>query len=85
MGAKRMSNDIKTGTWGVVRQVVMEPDATGGWSVRLDKSGESYIYTEKAAAERSARELGERNAPSIVIIRTAAGSVQSEKVFLLKA
>ena len=77
-----MSQDIKTGTWGVVRRVVMEPDAAGGWSVRLEKSDESHTYTEKAAAERSAIELGERHAPCIVIIRTAAGCAQSEKVFL---
>ena len=77
-------DNIRTGTWGIVRRILVEPHPNEGWTVKLEKSDKLDTYPDRSSAERAAMELGERCRPSIVIIRTPAGSAQSEKVFLLK-
>jgi hypothetical protein len=81
--SESQNDTIKTGSWGVIRRIVMEPDAAGGWRVFVEKTEERYSYSDPKAAESSAMELGSRYRPSIVIIRSADASVKSERVFLL--
>lgn len=76
-------DSIKTGSWGVIRRILVEPDASGGWRVSVEKTEESYSYPSAEAAEKSAMDLGARYRPSIVIIRSADASVKSERVFLI--
>jgi hypothetical protein len=77
-------SNIKTGRWGVVRRILAEPHPKKGWTVKVERSDQENAYPDQATAERAAMELGERYRPSIVIVRTEAGSSQSERVFLLK-
>lgn len=83
MMSESQDDTIKTGSWGVIRRIVMEPDAAGGWRVFVEKTQEQYSYSDAQAAESSAMELGARYRPSIVIIRSSDSSMKSERVFLL--
>jgi hypothetical protein len=83
MMSDSQDDSIKTGSWGVIRRIVMEPDPSGGWRVSVEKTQEQYAYSDPQAAERSAMDLGARYRPSIVIIRSSDSTVKSERVFLL--